>query len=64
MDTAILLFFIMFGLCCTCGLSFFMPLVGNIIAILFQAVMGEQQLAKIKKIESNCEQKDPHDATA
>ena len=64
MDTAVLIFFVLFGMCCTCGLSFFMPLVGNIIAILFNAVMGEQQYAKFKNIESNCEQRDPHDRTA
>ena len=64
MDNAVLIFFVLFGMCCTCGLTFFMPLTGKVIAILFNVVMGEQQWAKMKKIESNCEQKNPHDATA
>ena len=64
MEYAVLIFFVLFGMCCTCGLSFFMPLVGNIIAVLFKSVMVEQQWAKMKKIESQCEQKNPHDATA
>ena len=64
METVVLIFFVLFGMCCTCGLSFFMPIVGNVVAIVFQAVMGEQQYAKVKGIESLCEQKDPHDASA
>ena len=62
MDTVVLIFFVLFGMCCTCGLSFFMPLMGNVVAILFQVVIGEQQWAKMKGIESQCEQKNPHDA--